>query len=1601
LAIFVYNYTNLQRFWKILKRFVLTVLLLLALAYFTLHLTPVQNWIAKKITTNLSDKLHTEVSIQSIDFRFFDKFELDGLLIKDQHKDTLLYAGAAKVNITDWFFFKSKPVLKYVALYNATINLNRSDSIWNYQFIADYLASPKKDTVIKTRVTNDGGFDIDLKKFELHNVFINNIDKWKGQDMVSSVKDLELSADDIDLKKKKIDLNTLTINGGAFAINEYTGKRPEWDIPPDIIDTTQAYKWNNDGWIVNVKKIHLQNSVFASDNETDRKPYTDHFDGLHLRFDSITGNINNVHFEKDTLTSDIQLASKERSGFEVKKIQAQFKFTPELMEFKQLDLVTNRSRLGNYYAMKYNNFTDDMNSFLHKVTLYGNFDNCVLSSDDLAFFAPELKNWKKTFSVKGSAKGTIDNIAANKMLIKSGNTIIDGNISLNGLPDLDHTFIDFKSRNLQTNYADLTTIIPSLKRITYPQLSKLGNIHYKGNFTGFINDFVAYGTINTNLGNATADLNMKLPDNKPVIYSGKISTAGFQLGQFLNLTELGAIAFNGNVKGEGFNIRDLKANFDGNISAITFMDYPYKNIKLNGDFNKRLFNGTVSIDDPNLQLDYLKGTIDLNQDQPKFNFDANLSKADFKQLKLTRDNFLLTGRFNFDFSGSNIDNFLGTAKIYNATLLHESSPLSFDSLTLSSKVINDEKFLTVQSNEMEASVSGRFTILELPDAFKLFLNHYYPSYIPKPTYTINDQDFRFMIKTNNIDNYVQLIDPKLQGFNNTLVTGDLRLKENELNINALVPQFSYDGKIFNNIKLIAHGNLDTLVAKVDAADISLNDSMDFPSTKLDFSSHNDISNIRLVTSATQTLGNASLNAKLQTMTNGVKIDFLPSSFVINDKEWAIEKDGELILGPSQIIANNIKVTQGNQEVTVSTAPSSGGVVTNDVLIGLKKVSIIDITPYLFKEPRLEGLLTGNIKIIDPFKKAIIQYDAKAEGVKIDADSIGLVTSKGEYNAATGITKFTANGENEKYQFNVDGSFNGHDSTANQTSIALKTNKFDLAILNNYLGDIFSNITGIANTSDMKISGSTDHLLITGTALVDSGSLVVGYTQCKYKFKNARVKFNPDEIDLGTIHLTDTLNNTATVTGKIHHTFFDDFGFDDVHFQTKRLLLLNTTKKDNSTFYGKVIGRGTMDLNGPLNNMVMDIDGDPSRNDVDSNHLYLMTGNSIENGGIDYIEFIQFGNKMKTTLKNRISSNLLVDMNVSANPACKIDVILDEETGDVIRGQGNGKLNIRVGTNEPLSMRGRYDITKGEYMFNFQTFFHKYFTVNSGSIIWTGDPFLANINIVAQYLAKRVDLAALPLATATTVQKSDVIVLAYLTETLLRPKINFKFSLPDYSSSGNDFSVLKSFDIYEGDENEMNKQVTSILLFNAFISTNTSAAGGGYVVLTNTIGGVISGVLTSSFNKLLQKALNNNTLTTYVDFNSSLDATNQVQNGGKVGVTKTFDDNRVIVSVGGNLDFNNATTPAATSTTTNGKTNSVILTPDVTVQWILTKDGRIRIVGFNQTEYDPISGERNRTGIKLSYRNDADKLLNILNRKKESNRSTLRRRRLDNKESLSE
>lgn len=199
----------------------LSLLFIIVLAAILVNTTFFQNFLVRIVVGQLSKELNTKVAIRHVDFALFNTMNLDGVYIEDQlAKDTLLYAGKIKVNITDWFFLKDKIELKYIGLEDATIDLHRTDSTWNYQFIADYFGSSSPSEKKKKKVM------LLLDRVDMKNVSFRQRDEWRGQDMELTVGELLLKADNISLAERKVHINTLRMDNPLFRIYDYPGRRP-------------------------------------------------------------------------------------------------------------------------------------------------------------------------------------------------------------------------------------------------------------------------------------------------------------------------------------------------------------------------------------------------------------------------------------------------------------------------------------------------------------------------------------------------------------------------------------------------------------------------------------------------------------------------------------------------------------------------------------------------------------------------------------------------------------------------------------------------------------------------------------------------------------------------------------------------------------------------------------------------------------------------------------------------------------------------------------------------------------------------------------------------------------------------------------------------------------------------------------------------------------------------------------------------------------------------------------------------------------------------------------------------------------------------------
>src|SRR5688500_11155028 len=210
---------TLRKIAKIVLGIVLSLLILICLTIAFVQTEWGQNWLARQVTAKLSKDLQSRISIRHVEFGLFNKMNLEGVVVEDQKRDTLLAAGIVQVRITDWFFLADKAVLHYIGLQDAVINLNRTDSVWNYQFLQDYFTP-------KSKSSKSSGIEFDLEKVVMKRVAFNQKDAWLGADLYASVEDLDLDADEITVTGKTIDIASIDLVKPRFHLFNYKGARP-------------------------------------------------------------------------------------------------------------------------------------------------------------------------------------------------------------------------------------------------------------------------------------------------------------------------------------------------------------------------------------------------------------------------------------------------------------------------------------------------------------------------------------------------------------------------------------------------------------------------------------------------------------------------------------------------------------------------------------------------------------------------------------------------------------------------------------------------------------------------------------------------------------------------------------------------------------------------------------------------------------------------------------------------------------------------------------------------------------------------------------------------------------------------------------------------------------------------------------------------------------------------------------------------------------------------------------------------------------------------------------------------------------------------------
>ncbi|MDQ8054419.1 MAG: translocation/assembly module TamB domain-containing protein [Pedobacter sp.] len=1321
---------------------------------------------------------------------------------------------------------------------------------------------------LKTTISISGLYVKPFKSVVLENLIV--LDQQK--DTLANFPKFLVDLNKLSLKERILDVNTVQINNGSFFLKDLKNGASNLDFIIDYFDTPAPVKKRpkRKKFQFLFDRVILNNVNFKYKNyQVDSAVNGVNFDDISLK--KLNGIFEKLNTNGHIIQSNIKnLAFEEKSGFVLKNLTALTTVDTNAIELKNLLLVTNKSRLTNYYQMKFTKYRD-FNDYINKVRMKASFKDSHIASSDVAFFAPELKSMKLDLDIDGQISGYVNDLKAKKLSLKAGKaTYIKGDFTMKGLPDFDQTFMDMKIELAGTNKKDLDEILTDLagKKIkSIPAIvNKFGNINFNGSFTGFQNDFIAYGEFKTKLGRLKSDVNMKIDKKGVPSYTGNVKTYDFNIGDLINEKSLGKITSELYVKGKGIEVAALTEQLRGNVSYIDFNGYRYRNVTINGTFDKKYFDGNLKINDKNVQLDF-DGGVNLNPKLPVFNFTATIKKAKLKTLKLLKDSLMIDAVFSTNFSGDNLNNIQGSLAIEQVTLKNKKGIYHVDSVQLNASGIGIDRSLTIKSDILDASIKGQYDLNTIVSYYKTIAKTYVPSFKTQ-VFKYNTQIFDFNLKIKRLEPVADLLVPGLEIEDQATLVGSFDSRNNKATLNGYVKKLTYKGIIVNNIIIDENTTSKQLQAIITADRVDLNDSLYIKNVNITNILRNDSLALNVKLSNADDANQLDLNGLVEFASDTTaKISILPSNLKINSEDWAIQEKVKISFNNGKTAISNFALSNNKQLLKVD------GILSNDpkdlLLVGFENFRLSTLNPFVKTLGiKLAGNANGRTKLYDVLNAPRITDSLKIDSLTFNEIYIGTLTDTSSYdkvkNMANIYTQILADG---KENFKLTGNL---DLKAKAIDLNLKLDESKLTVLEPFVNKLVSNLKGNIS-ADLTVKGAFDKPQIDGELTFDKGQVTVNYLKTAYTL-NDKVVVNSSVIDINELTLTDIDGNKAVANGKVDLNNIDNPNIQ-VELVATNFIALNTTSKDNPLYYGKAYATGKFSFRGPTDNMYIDIDAKTEKGTVFN--LPLNSAETVSDK--DFITFVSKDTaqvvKRQTNFNGlKMNFKLKVDPNTTAN----IYTILGK-----LSGKGNAELELNINSIGDFEMKGDYIIESGIFDFTAQEVINKRFEIRQGGTIrWTGNPNSAQINLKAIY-ALRASLGSLYTAanrdaSANARERVQTEVEMGLTGSLLQPDIKLDLFFP------NNPAVKDELQAYFSDNDNLRFQAFSLLIQRRF------ASGTGKENLGTQLGNVGTSTATellfNQFNTLLS-SLNLN----FVDIN--------VQSLNEASASFKFFNDRIMINAG--------------------------------------------------------------------------------------------------------
>ncbi|WP_131536067.1 translocation/assembly module TamB domain-containing protein [Pedobacter nototheniae] len=1484
-------------------------------------------------------------------------FEDIGITYRDDvaGNDVKLHLGEFKTRIKDFDLANQHYVIKQLSLKNTNLSyLQQKPLTQLVQHITNSVDSSKKE---------QGKLPlIEVQDFIFSNVKVNYNDQLSTTKAVADINELGLVNLKVDLTNSKYNVDDAKLNKSniLFAFKP----APSNDLKK-VKDTVVVEK---SPLALLIKNITLADNNIQFDN-LGAKPAAKGMDFNHLKINDLNLGASDISYSAAGIKANVKSgALKEKSGFILSDLKGLAVYNDKQIKLNDFVLKTPNTTIENATELNFTSM-DDLTKHPEKVKLSLNFKNTTIGLKDAGFFSDAIPaNYRnEKIKVNADVYGYLNNLSIPKLQISGlKSTQIDISGTAKGLPDIKKTILDLNIKKLYLTKSDILVVVP--KKSLPSNLDLPNIINARGNFKGSMTDFKTNLNVQTDMGGAILVAQMNGPKGKES-YKANVDLNNFNVGKLLKMQpKLGRISVKADVTGKGLDPKKIDAKFNAKVLSAYYNKYTYRNLSLAGNYSNQNINIKSSMPDSNANFT-LDAKVNMGGKYPAVKANLNLKEVNLKALNFTPGVLSAAGLVKVDLATADADYLNGTVDITGLQVVKDQQRINVDTILVKAKTTATESELSLKSEILSAKVDGKYQLTKLGSAVINQINKYYAfGEVTK----IPDQRFRFFVQVYD-SKLLKSFVPQLTVFKPSQFYGLIDTQKDSLLVRGNFPGVVYGDYKVDSTRLNINNNSNKIDYALTVKSLQ-SPSIQLYNTEISGDAANNNLGVNIFLRDSKLKNKYTIGGNFQSINKDFRFSLDPQKLLLDYQKWVVAPENYIQFGQSGILVNQFEISNSGQSLSVNSNPTQPNAPLN---VAFKDFQLETLTKFAETDTTLVGgRLNGTANVKDLASNPKFEANLTIDQLRYQKDQLGTLrvavnnnTSNAfEVNVAlSGVHELRANGF---YYTAPEGAL---DLTVNIDKIELKNiESLSQGQLKNGTGTI---------TGQLSVKGALTAPKVLGDLTFNNAGINVAYVNSYFRMPNEKISFTNEGISFNNFTLIDSLNQKATINGKIYTTDFRNYRFG-LDIKTNRFRALNSTAADNEMIYGTVFLTSNIKVRGDLNqpdvNMTINVE-------KGTKFFFALPADDpsiINQEGI--VQFIDADappfNGQKALKVDSISKSPIKGLNLVAaitiDPEAELNVVVDPVNGDALKVKGDANLNATIDPSGKISLTGRYEIVDGSYNLTVAVVKKDFKLVKGSTIIWTGEPTAANVNLTALYEvnAAPIDLINEP-DNYQAKTKLPFQVYLMMKGELLKPIISFKLDLPENERNALGGIVYTKLINVNRDESELNKQVFALLALNRFIASNPfqSLAGGG---------GGLSTLARSSVSQLLTEQLNNlaSDLIQGVDINFGVNSSEDYSTGSlqqktdlEVGLSKKLLNDRLTVTVGSSFGLEGPQAPGQNATNIAGNVN---------VEYALSSDGRYRLRAYRRNQNEGIiEGQIIETGLGFTLVVDYNKFREIFQKKR--------------------